>query len=636
MNHVNLKSLIYKNYLKTALTSILFIEIALIAIYFNANDNMVKASVNFILKDIKKSVYHSVNNATIDVEHKFRDIENFLQLLQNEQENFFKYYNKVDIFPIPQFKRASNGMYYKNNDNGGSSVIVSKNTIITQKVKDKLLHTETFDKNFKSVVDNNEMVVAAYFNSFDNINRYYPFITDSFSAFPADITMQNYNFYYQADLKHNPEKKVVWTDVYLDPAGQGWMLSAIVPIYNKDFLEGVTGLDITVEKIIKSFLDFKLPYNGSSFLINEHGKIIALTKEVAQILHVKDFKKYIYSKNETVNSTVYDNNGVNILDYKNKAFVSTIKKILTNTEYSEQVTLHNQNYLIFSQKIERTGWHIISMIDENNIVSEVRELEEYYLKLGYVIVALIVVFYFIFFLYLYVRAKKFVKVINKPLTQIINLTKDLGRKKDIKKLEPCGIEEIDILSENFNNLSIELDERTKKLLESEIIRERNEKLANTDAMTNVYNRRFLEDFASKYLQIVKREDHKISMLLIDIDNFKTINDTYGHDLGDKIIIEFARILKDNIRENDLIVRYGGDEFVVLLPNTNLKNAHLVGEKINHHINKINTLKSKELQFTISVGCSEYEKADENIDELIKRADIALYKAKTLGRNRVVS
>lgn len=635
MDKIILEKLIYKNYLKTALTSILFIEIILIIIYFNVNNSIVKKSTDFILKDIKKSVYSSVHQSTSETEHKFDDIETLAKILQNEHQNFFQYQNSIEIKDIPKFKKASNEMYYKSVDNGGSSVVVSKNTIIDESLKNKLIQTEVFDKTFKTIVDSNPLAIAAYFNSYDDVNRYYPFIPNSPSAFPLDIKMENYNFYYEADLKHNPKKEVVWTDVYLDPAGQGWMLSAIVPIYNNGFLEGVTGIDVTVESIINKFLNFKLPYKGSSFLIDKDGKVVAITKEVERMLNLMPSSSHKYKNGETITETVYKKNEYNILDYIDKNIVNTLQKILKDMPYSHDLTINGNKFLIFTEKIERTSWYIISLIDENEITSEVSSLEKYYKNLGYVMILFIIFFYFLFFIYLYSKAKDFVKTINKPLSNIIEMTKNLGLKKDIKKLDDCGIVEIDLLSKNFNKLAEELDKRTKKLVRTETKRAFSEKLANTDALTGVYNRRFLKDFSNKYMKIVKREHTDLSMMLIDIDNFKIKNDTFGHKVGDTVIKKLISSIKDIVRDTDLIVRYGGDEFIVLLPNTNIKNTRKVAQKLLLHINEINLLASKELFFTITVGVAEYEIKDLSVDEIIARADIALYKAKENGKNCVI-
>lgn len=664
MNKIILEKLIYKNYLKTALTSILFIEIILVIIYFSVNKNMVDTSIDFILNDVKKSAYTNVNNVTLMNEHKFKNIENAVILLQNEHQNFFINDYKLRDSLNPVFKYAENGMYYKAVDNMGSSVLVSKNTIITPEIKAKLENSELLDSTIKLIVDNNEMITAAYFNSHDNISRYYPFLEDVFSLFPSDIDMGNYNFYYKANLENNPKKELVWTDIYLDPAGKGWMLSVIAPIYNNDFLEGVIGVDLTIDSIINNFLDFELPYNGSSFLIDEDGKIIAMTEEIEKIFNIKNNSKYQFLENKKLkdnNIFEYSNkkfvndlknivNGLNlstdkvkerihenkdnIFEYPNKKLVNNLKNVVNGLNFSHDNVINNRNYMLFSKKIEKTSWVLISLIDEEEIISEVLELEEYYKKLGYLIILFIFIFYILFFIYLYKKSKSFVLTINTPILKIIEMTKSLGKNKKNKKLEACGIIELDTLSENFNNLSNELEERTRKLVESEAKRLLNEKLANTDALTNVYNRRFLEDFSNNYLKILKREKKKLSLLVIDIDDFKNINDTYGHEVGDIVIKDLVTRINNVIRENDILVRYGGDEFIILLPNSDISNAKKIGKKIIKNINLINELEEKKVNFSISVGAGEYKETDTDIEAILRRADEALYKAKSDGKSCV--
>jgi len=613
----------------------LFIEVVLVFLYFSSNNKLINTTVDFILEDLKHSVLDRVSSTTSIINEKFNNLENQSSLLQNEHQNFFSFKDNITLDNKPKFTFAPNGMYYKTENNGGSSVVVSKNTTIDDNLRNKLIKTEIFDKNFKSIVNNNNMVDAIYFNSHDNICRYYPFLEKSFNIFPSDIKMENYNFYYEANLENNPNKTPIWTDVYLDPAGKGWMISLIAPIYNKNFLEGVTGIDITLNSIIDTLLGLELPFDGSSFIINKKGEVIVMEDKVKGYLNLNQKEKIDYFKKDKIKKTVLYDNKTNIFDYKNEQFVTLLKSLINDDKDSHEVVLDENRYMIFSKKVNITDWFLISLIPENQIISEVKELEKQNLSLGYLIIAFIIVFYFLFFLFLYKKAKDFVSRINNPLSKIVEFTKTLGSKSEINSLEHCGIEEIDSLNDNFNNLAKELDKRTKRLILSESKRKENEKLANTDQLTKVYNRRFLEDFSNRYMKIVKREHNTLSLLIIDIDDFKTVNDTYGHDVGDKVIKLLVNRLKTTIRDNDIIVRLGGDEFLVLLPSTPIENARKVARKILDVINSLNKFENDELKFTITIGSSEYKKSDVHINEMINRADNALYKAKKLGKNQLI-
>lgn len=631
MKKITLKQIIYKNYLKTTLTSILFIELALLILYFTANNNILEKSTKLLITDVRESVYDRVKVIKHEINNSFKNIENTLALIQSQQENFFKQIDNLEVKTNAKFEHAKNGMYYKVNDNGGSSVIVSKDTLITTNLQKELEKTETLDKSLKIGVENNNIVIAGYYNSKYNYSRYYPYIVNSYDTFPEDLNMQNYNFFYEADLKHNPEKKIVWTDVYLDPVGYGWMFSAIAPIYKNDVLEGVLGFDITINKVIDKFLSFKMPYNGSSFIIDNNIEIIAMTKKIATILKIKNDTFDEYKSNEKISNTIYRKDKEPFI-IKYKELSKTLKEIVSNKKYKDDIFIDDEKYFIFSEKIDKLPWYTITLVKEDDVLADVKSLENEYIFLGFMIIIFIVLFYLLFFIYLYKKANDLVYRINKPLLKVVSLTKILGKSNHYKVIDDCGIVEIDKLSKNFNNLSKELLERTKELVEVEASRALHEKLSNTDSLTNVYNRRFLEDFSKKYFEIVKREKSTLSILLVDIDDFKNINDGYGHDVGDQVLINLVNMMKERIRENDFIVRLGGDEFLILLPNSDLNGAKIVAQKLINSMHNSNFDDDK--KFTISIGCSEYNIDDKDIECMIKRADESLYNAKKAGKNQV--
>lgn len=156
-------------------------------------------------------------------------------------------------------------------------------------------------------------------------------------------------------------------------------------------------------------------------------------------------------------------------------------------------------------------------------------------------------------------------------------------------------------------------------------------LATKDEKTGIYNHRFFMNIFELEFERAQRKKQKLSLAVIDIDFFKKFNDTYGHQLGDKILFELAQNLQDTIRKYDVLARFGGEEFFVLLPGASRITAKVAGERMRKGIQKSSFLKKYNL--TVSIGITEYKQKD-TIKRMIKRADDALYKAKQNGRNRV--
>lgn len=160
--------------------------------------------------------------------------------------------------------------------------------------------------------------------------------------------------------------------------------------------------------------------------------------------------------------------------------------------------------------------------------------------------------------------------------------------------------------------------------------------ANYDPLSSVYNRRAFNVFAKQSFGLASRHNQDLSIVMCDIDKFKSVNDLYGHGVGDDVIKLVAKTLRESIRDTDILARYGGEEFVILLPQTG-SDAALVAEKIRKNVEALH-IKShgKELQITISLGVSALYPQDKDIEVIIGRADNALYQAKHKGRNQVRS
>jgi diguanylate cyclase (GGDEF)-like protein len=160
-----------------------------------------------------------------------------------------------------------------------------------------------------------------------------------------------------------------------------------------------------------------------------------------------------------------------------------------------------------------------------------------------------------------------------------------------------------------------------------------EELAITDELTGLYNRRHLLDRLDKQRAIANREGTSFVLGFVDLDKFKSINDQFGHGVGDEVLCQFSDLLQESIREVDLVARYGGEEFVLLLNGVGIETAAVVVERIRSAVESLR-FSDQKLAMTISVGITEY-RAPETAKETLERADKLLYQAKQDGRNRVV-
>jgi two-component system cell cycle response regulator len=164
-------------------------------------------------------------------------------------------------------------------------------------------------------------------------------------------------------------------------------------------------------------------------------------------------------------------------------------------------------------------------------------------------------------------------------------------------------------------------------------------MAITDALTGLHNRRYMETHLATLAEQAAQRAKPLALMMLDIDYFKSINDRYGHDAGDDVLREFAVRIRKSIRGIDLACRYGGEEFVIVMPETDLHVAGMVAERLRRSIagEPFSIEKgAKRLEVTISIGIATLETKGEAITDVLKRADQALYRAKNDGRNRVVA
>ncbi len=190
------------------------------------------------------------------------------------------------------------------------------------------------------------------------------------------------------------------------------------------------------------------------------------------------------------------------------------------------------------------------------------------------------------------------------------------------------LQSMSLLNNELSSLTRELSKKNRAL---ELANQRITELMRTDPLTGLANRRYFQERFHDSLALAMRGKCTLTLIMADLDYFKSINDTHGHEAGDRVLYEFARLLQNNSRTEDLPVRFGGEEFVVLMPQSTAAQAWEFGERIRSLLESRNILPDQKV--TASIGIAELRPED-TLDSLLKRADQALYQAKKSGRNRL--
>lgn len=174
-----------------------------------------------------------------------------------------------------------------------------------------------------------------------------------------------------------------------------------------------------------------------------------------------------------------------------------------------------------------------------------------------------------------------------------------------------------------------------KLIHLMITKKSIEESSQMDFLTQIYNRNKISEVISYEFEMAKRFGDKFCIMMLDIDNFKSINDTYGHNIGDIVLKEFSSLVAQRVRNTDSIGRWGGEEFIIILPKTNVNGALILAREINYYVAQHQFTKCSQ-QVTVSIGISEFSTFDSSDTQIIERADKALYYSKNNGRNRATS
>ncbi|QIR76945.1 sensor histidine kinase [Sulfurospirillum diekertiae] len=444
-----LSKLIKKEYLKSIIFPLLLIEMMLLLAYFWSNAYVNETNKNALIEETKAQIKEISKRSATIINNEFKMISNITLLFQKEHENFFASYEPLHVNTQDHtYSLTKTGVITNTKKHEDSCTLFYSNIQKeTPNRLEKAIATEKLDVFYNAVLQTNTNIAQVYFNSYDSMNRLCPFMPDALGQYAHDIDIPTYNFYYLADEKHNPQKKVVWTNTYLDPAGKGWMISAIAPVYKEDFLEGVVGIDVTIDQLISNILSLKLPYTSMTMLVDENGNILGMNEAL---------KPYLGMQSSTPMPTEHKADNLNLFTNKTNLLAMSLGRILQ--ENSPMIEFHDQHadFLITQNAIPETHWKVVLLLDQDSLLATTTRLKAKTNFIGYIALGLMALFYLIFLYIFLARADKFSHQILAPLHDLIEATKQFKDKLVTTQIEYSNIVEINILLENFMAMSQEL------------------------------------------------------------------------------------------------------------------------------------------------------------------------------------
>lgn len=418
-----LRQWIWRAFVQSALIPLILVESVLITVYLLSNAAIRDAQIEHLQESALEDLSAAVKREGQVIDGRLRSVEAQVQIFRDAALNaLLNQRFQPDELELQRHVLTDNGVFYTRSDDGRAASFYANSTPVAKQDHVKALRLSQLDPLMRSIQAANPRVASAYFNSWDSYNRIYPFFMTP-EQYPHDMVIPDYNFYYLADAKHNPERKVAWTDVYLDPAGMGWMMSAVAPVYRGDFLEGVVGLDITVGQMLGEIGELDVPWHGYAMLVSRDHNIMALPHAGEEDFGLRELTEYSYA--EAVRREVLKPEDFNLA--KRAGMQPLLEAMAAGQGNVQEVMLGGRKQLIAWSEIPQTGWQLLLVVDEANIFSETNRLAERYLHIGYLLILGLALFYLLFFALMWLRSRQLSEQLVRPIDGIVGMMRELGQ-----------------------------------------------------------------------------------------------------------------------------------------------------------------------------------------------------------------
>ncbi len=376
------------------------------------------------------------------------------------------------------------GVYATLTGKDESASFYSAVTSIGPEQIDKVRRLSQIDPALKQIKQSNALISQVYFNSWDSYNRIYPYF-DTWKQYPARMRIPDYNFYYEADARHNPGRGVVWTDAYLDPAGAGWMVSAIAPVYSPRRLEGVVGIDITIQSLLQPVIDMKIPWKGYAVLISREGTILALPPAAERDFGIAEVGRHAYKG--AVTQEVFKPEQ---FDLRRRADLKPLLDVITGPgDPTVTLSFRGHQRVVAHSHVAGTKWTLLVVAPADEIAAEAVGLRNRLQRIGLVMAFALALFYVMFLAFLLFRTRALSRQLAAPLEEIGDAITKIGEGNLDHPAPRSRVAELDAVSRSVVGMARGLSKAYATIAEQQ------EKLGESldhERAINAAQRRFID------------------------------------------------------------------------------------------------------------------------------------------------
>lgn len=465
MGKEGLRQWIWKSYLRVAVLPVIAVSLSFLVIYIIGNHMVYRQNVDAIRQIAYRKLAYAAHQEGHIISERLQTIAALTNVLSKRTGAALDGKAPDSPGPRDRFRLGKDGGLVTLYDNGEPASFYSRRVKVGDKQLKRMENLAVIDLTMVLIKTSFENVISVYFNSSDYYTKIYPYV-DVQKQFRDDEDVTKFNFYYRADANHNPARKQVWTEPYLDPAGHGWIVSSIAPVWRENKLEGVVGVDISVGSLAQDLKDADLPWEGFAILVSPAGKIIAMPPRAEETLGLRNLPPHRYTAPVDANTFKPAS-----YDISARPQLNELAARLGNEASGRSiVTFDGKRHLVQFDSVGESGWKILVFSREDRVLSSANALQSTLHARGILLALILSAMIGVFIWIAFRSSQRMNTALAEPVSALSETIRRIGEGALLQTFSGNEIREIDELGHQIVQTGVSLnDARLRIRAQEEIV-----------------------------------------------------------------------------------------------------------------------------------------------------------------------